>query len=133
MEKFEYYKEALRNYAVFTGRATRAQYWYFVLFNFLISFLLGFVDGLVFGSDSSVGLLSGLYSLVMIVPSIAISTRRLHDIGKSGWWQLILLIPLVGAIILIVFLAAKGDAADNQYGKPLTPSVKVLSPKKASK
>ena len=87
-------------YADFKGRASRSEYWWFVLFIVLVS--LG---------TSMVGhLLSGLFSLATLLPSIAVATRRLHDTDRSGWWQLIVLVPLVGFIILIVFLAQEGKA-----------------------
>lgn len=133
MEKFEYYKEALRNYAVFSGRANRAQYWYFVLFNLIISILLSLLDSAILNSNNSIGMISSFYSLALIVPSFAIATRRLHDIGKSGWWQLIVLLPLVGWIILIVLLARKGVDSENKYGKAVASSAKILPSTKSSK
>lgn len=111
-----WYLGVLKKYAVFSGRAQRAEYWYFILFNVIVSIVLTILDA-VFGtlSHSGTGLLSGIYTLVVIVPSLAVAARRLHDIGKSGWWQLIVLIPLVGAILLIVWFATDSKE-DNQYG-----------------
>ena len=106
MNVVDYYVDAFRNYAEFDGRTSRAGYWYFVLFSIIVSIVLGWV------SDA----LSGLYSLVVIIPSLAIGARRLHDIGKSGWMLLVSLIPLVGVIWVIILLATKGNDADNQYG-----------------
>jgi len=111
-----WYLGVLKKYAVFNGRAQRAEYWYFVLFNAIISIVLTMLDA-VFGtlSPSGIGLLSGIYSLAVFIPYIAVGARRLHDIGKSGWWQLIALIPIVGAILLIVWYATDSKE-DNQYG-----------------
>ncbi|MFC5468225.1 DUF805 domain-containing protein [Cohnella suwonensis] len=107
----EWYVKVLQNYAVFQGRARRKEYWMFVLVNVIISIVLGIVEAIV-GVDS---LLSGLYSLAIIVPSLAVGARRLHDIGKSGWWQLIGLIPIIGLIILLIFYCTD-SVGDNQYG-----------------
>lgn len=112
-----WYLGVLKKYAVFSGRAQRAEYWYFVLFSIIVSIILVILDGMLgtINEQSGYGLLSGIYSLAVIIPSIAVATRRLHDIGKSGWWQLIALIPILGAIVLIVWLATDSKE-DNQYG-----------------
>ncbi len=102
----QFYTDVLKNhYLDFEGRATRKQFWMFVLINFIIVFLIGFVGQLLLDDIGS--WLSNLYSLAVLLPSIAIAIRRLHDIGKSGWWLLIGLIPVVGWIILIVFYATE--------------------------
>jgi uncharacterized membrane protein YhaH (DUF805 family) len=101
-------------YAVFEGRAGRAEYWWFFLANFLISLVL---QALGRGA-SALALVSLLYSLALFIPGLAVAVRRLHDTDKSGWWILISLIPLVGIIVLIVFLATDGDQGANQYGNP---------------
>lgn len=88
-------KVCLTKYADFTGRATRPEYWWFFLFYMLMSAATSIVSNT----------LSVLFALAMVVPSIAASTRRLHDTNRSGWWQLICLVPVVGIIVLIVFLA----------------------------
>lgn len=106
----EYLKE---NYTNFNGRANRPQYWYFVLCVFVISLLLGIIDGLFFGRQ----VLSLLFSLAVLVPSIGLGVRRLHDLGKPGWWYFMILIPLVGPIALLVLFCLKGEDKDNQYGK----------------
>jgi uncharacterized membrane protein YhaH (DUF805 family) len=108
----KWYLEVLKKYAVFDGRARRTEYWMFVLFNVLISFGLGFLEGAL-GIPS---VLSGLYGLAVLVPGIAVSVRRLHDTNRGGLWVLLALIPLVGAIILIVFMAQDSDSGENQYG-----------------
>ena len=101
-------------YAVFEGRAGRAEYWWFFLANFLISLVL---QGLGQGA-SILALVSLIYSLALLIPGLAVAVRRLHDTDKSGWWILISLVPLVGIIVLIVFLATDGDPGANQYGNP---------------
>lgn len=104
-----YYKGVLHKYAVFTGRARRSEYWYFALVNVVIGIILG-----LFGSfGKSINM---VYSLAILIPSIAVGVRRLHDTNRSGWWLLLLLIPVIGWIVLIVFMATEGTAADNQYG-----------------
>jgi uncharacterized membrane protein YhaH (DUF805 family) len=107
-----WYLEVLQSYATFTGRARRTEYWMFLLFNFLISFALGVVETILGGP----GLLVGLYSLAVFIPTLAVSIRRLHDTDRSGWWLLIGLIPFVGAIVLLVFAVQDGQAGDNRYG-----------------
>lgn len=107
-----WYLEVLKKYAVFSGRARRKEYWMFVLFNMIIGLVLGFVEGLVDGP----GVLSSLYSLAVLIPGIAVSVRRLHDTGRSGWWLLIGLVPLIGAIVLLVFMVQDSDPAANPYG-----------------
>lgn len=108
----QYFVSVIRNkYADFNGRARRTEYWYFVLFNFLVATAVGLVVGLI-GLDW----LSYIYSLALLVPGIAIGVRRLHDIGKSGWWLLISFIPLIGAIWLIILLVKEGNQGSNAYG-----------------
>lgn len=113
-----WYLEVLKKYAVFTGRARRKEYWYFFLFNFIASFLLSIIDGVIgnFDSGTGVGLMSGLYSLAVLVPGIAVSVRRLHDISRSGWWLLIGLIPIIGAIVLLIFMVQDSKPGENQFG-----------------
>jgi uncharacterized membrane protein YhaH (DUF805 family) len=106
---------ALKKYAVFSGRSQRSEYWFYVLFYLIISIVLSVIDSLVFKAGS-MGILGGVFALAMLVPSIAVAARRLHDTGRSGWWQLLALIPLIGAIILIVFLAQDTTPGENKYG-----------------
>ncbi|MGB7084255.1 MAG: DUF805 domain-containing protein [Phormidesmis sp.] len=110
----EWYLKVLKKYAEFGGRARRAEYWYFVLFNILISIGTIAVGSLI--SEGFASLLNSLYSLGVLIPGIAVTARRLHDTGRSGWWQLIAIIPLIGAIVLLVFLVQDGDFERNQYG-----------------
>ena len=108
----EYYIPVLKNYTNFEGLATREQFWKFVLINTIISILLGIISGIV---NDKHGMLGALYSLAMIIPSIAVATRRLHDIEKSGWWQLLSLIPIIGWVWLIILLATPTKNGNNKY------------------
>ncbi|EDX85980.1 conserved hypothetical protein [Synechococcus sp. PCC 7335] len=113
----EWYLKVLKKYATFEGRARRAGYWYFFLFNVLISFAVGFVDGFIstiLGVET-IGL-GVIYTIGVLVPSIAVTCRRLHDTGRSGWMQLIAFIPLVGPIILLVFTVQDSSFERNEYG-----------------
>ena len=113
-----WYLEVLKKYAVFHGRARRAEYWYFVLFNLIVLIVLELIDALLgtYSFVQGVGLLSGIYSLAVIIPSLAVTVRRLHDIDRTGWWILINLIPLVGTIVLLVFAVTDGTPGSNRYG-----------------
>lgn len=113
----EYYLTSFRKYADFTGRAVRSEYWYFVLFNFIISIALSYFDRL-FGSGSTFGsgILSIIFSLGILLPGIAVAVRRLHDIGKSGLWILLAFIPIIGWIWLIVLYISESAPGDNEYG-----------------
>jgi uncharacterized membrane protein YhaH (DUF805 family) len=110
-----------KNYANFNGRARRKEYWMYVLFNCLLGIVLNFI-ALIFGSISH-SLLSVMVfvqciiSLALIIPGLAVTVRRLHDINKSGWWILIGLIPLIGAIVLFVFACLDSTPGSNQYGE----------------
>lgn len=108
----------LKKYATFTGRAQRAEYWFFVLFYILIFIGLTLIDSVTGTLNPwyGFGLLGGLFALAMLIPSIAVGVRRLHDTGRSGWWMLIMFIPLVGAIILLVFYVLDSAPGDNAYG-----------------
>ena len=102
----DYFIGALKQYADFTGRARRKEYWMFILIYMIINIVLA-----VLGLDA----VSMLVGLVLLIPSISIATRRLHDIGRSGWWQLIVLVPFIGIIVLIFFLVQDSHDA-NDYG-----------------
>jgi uncharacterized membrane protein YhaH (DUF805 family) len=106
----QWYLKALRQYVDFDGRSGRAEYWMFVLFNVGITLMLMIIDAAL-GTP-----LHLIYLLATLLPSWALGARRLHDIGRSGWWQLLSVIPIVGAIILIVWLATEGHPDPNQWG-----------------
>ena len=108
----------LKKYADFSGRAQRAEYWYFVLFYILFFIALAIIDGLIgsYNHAIDIGLLGGIFMLAMFVPSLAVTVRRLHDTSRSGWWILISLIPLVGGIILLVFTCLDSAPGGNAYG-----------------
>ena len=106
---FEHYINAVKNYAVFEGRATRPQYWYFILFSMIISIALGIIEVALGWGDEDGGILTGLYSLFILVPSIAVGVRRIHDSNKSGWW---ILLPFYNLYLLI----RKGTDGENRFG-----------------
>ncbi len=109
--------QAIRNfftqYATFSGRATRSEYWYAVLFNIIVDLAISLVFGLISTDIASV--VSGIYGLATLIPGLAIIWRRLHDIGKGGGWYFMILIPLVGWIIVLVFLCTDSKP-DNRFG-----------------
>jgi uncharacterized membrane protein YhaH (DUF805 family) len=100
-----YYFKVLKNYATFSGRARRKEYWMFILFNTIFAFVFGFVCGLIGVPD-----LAQLYTLAILVPSIAVGVRRMHDVGKSGWF---LLIPFYNLFLAL----SEGEKGENQYGQ----------------
>ncbi|MBS1751122.1 MAG: DUF805 domain-containing protein [Bacteroidetes bacterium] len=115
-------KVMIDNYANFNGRARRAEYWYFALGNFIIMFIFYFIGfaGMFMNSTVLMVFGFGIYGITVLatlVPSIAVGVRRLHDIGKSGWYYLIGLIPLVGSIILLVWFFTDGNRFANEYGE----------------
>lgn len=133
-----WYIAVLKKYLVFSGRASRSEYWYFVLFNIIVSAILTAID-IAIGSGTAetamsgdagvsmsvnMGILSGIYSLAVLLPSLGVSVRRLHDTNHSGWWLLIAFIPVIGAIVLLVFLVKDSDEGDNRFGS----SPKGLAP-----
>jgi len=110
----KYYVLALKKYAVFNGRASRSEYWYFFLFNIIIAFFLGVIEGFLGiapGSEESV--LYSIYQIFIFTPSLAVGVRRLHDVNKSGWF---ILVPIYNLILLI----SKGDEGNNKYGDKLS-------------
>ncbi len=113
-----WYLEVLKKYAEFDGRACRQEYWFFMLFNILISAFFATIDFFsgTFNFETGLGLLSGIYSVAVLIPGIAVTVRRLHDTDRSGWWLLIALIPVIGAIVLFIFTVLDSTSGDNQYG-----------------
>jgi uncharacterized membrane protein YhaH (DUF805 family) len=108
----DWYVYVLTNYAQFEGRASRAEFWYFALASMLINLGLRAFEYVALGSH----LLVILYGFALVVPNIAVATRRLHDSDRSGWWQLLALVPVIGWIVLIVFLALEGQPNENRFG-----------------
>jgi uncharacterized membrane protein YhaH (DUF805 family) len=113
----KWYLLMLTRFNDFSGRSRRKEYWMAFLINIIISFVVGFIDGAI-GSNlwGGIGVLSALYIIALLIPGIAVTVRRLHDTGRSGWLLLIAVIPIIGAIVLLVWLAADGNRGDNQYG-----------------
>ncbi len=119
-------KTCFSKYATFAGRAPRSEFWWYVLFVWVTSIVLSIVDSTLFGTvvmmpggfsaSTSTPYLSGLFSLAILLPNLAVSVRRLHDTDRSGWWLLISLIPLVGFIVLLVFFTSEGTRGDNRFG-----------------
>lgn len=112
-----YYSICLSKFADFSGRARRREYWTFALVNCLIALLL-LILGLAFGEDSPASnILVTIFYLIMLIPNLSVSVRRLHDIGKSGWWLFIGLVPLVGSLLLLVWSFMDSEEGENQYGE----------------
>ncbi len=115
-----YYTDVLKKYVVFAGRAGRAEYWYFVLINFIIFLILGMIDTAIFGQpepgEPAGSLLTGIYSLAVFLPSLAVSVRRLHDTNRSGLWLLLSFIPIIGFIVLLVFMIQGSTPGANRFG-----------------
>lgn len=107
----DYYLGVLKKYAVFEGRASRSEYWFFALFNFVISIAINVIE-----IPLQTAILSWLYALAVLVPSLAVGARRLHDTGRSGWWLLIFLVPILGPIILIIWFVFDSEPGANRYG-----------------
>ncbi|SDE50744.1 DUF805 domain-containing protein [Riemerella columbipharyngis] len=115
----KYYLECLRNYATFSGRARRSEYWYFYLFNFIFALVAMGIDNLLGLTIENLpyGVVYTLYGLITLIPGLAVTVRRLHDVGKSGWFILIGLIPIIGSIWLIVLMFTDGNKGPNMYGE----------------
>ena len=136
-----WYLKVWKNYAVFSGRARRKEYWFFFLFNVLIAIVLRLVDGALF-AGAGVAVLSLLFGLAVFLPGLAVMVRRLHDTDRSGWWVLISLIPLIGPIVLLVFMSIDGTPGQNRFGPnpvdddpqlaPASPGVASAAPQAAS-
>ena len=113
----EWFVKVVKSFS-FSGRARRKEYWMFVLIAVVIAIFLALADGITgsYSSELGFGLLGGLFLLAILIQSIAVCVRRLHDTGRSGWWFLINLIPLIGPIVVLVLMALKGQAGENAYG-----------------
>lgn len=126
----KYYFIAFQKYAVFSGRATRSEFWFFFLFNIIAVIIFGITAGIVaaalgWDTTSAEGL-ADLYLLAALVPWLALNVRRLHDIGFSGWWLLISMVPLLGPITMLVFCAQDSQPGANRFG-PNPKGVNALS------
>ena len=113
----KYFIYCLKNYFKFSGRATRSEYWYFVLFSLLFSLAAMLIDFSIetYYIEEGIGIFSSIYTLAILIPSLAVTVRRLHDTNRSAWWLLISLIPIIGPIVLIVFYC-QDSKEDNKYG-----------------
>lgn len=116
------YTNVFKNCTNFAGRADRKEYWMFVAVNILASLVLGIVDGI-----TGIPVLGLLYMLVALLPSIAVTIRRLHDTDRSGWWMLVALIPFVGALLLLVLMILDGTNGENRFGSGSDPSSNGLA------
>lgn len=114
-----WYLKVLKQYADFSGRARRKEYWMFVLFNMIFAIVAMILDNVLGIAMEGIGYgpLYGLYVLAMLIPGLSVAVRRLHDVGKSGWMILIALIPLIGAIWLLVLMVTDSNPGENQYGQ----------------
>jgi uncharacterized membrane protein YhaH (DUF805 family) len=103
----------VERYAEFQGRAARSEFWWFVLFYFLVNLVIIAIGSL---SETLGGILNFIVWLGLLLPSLAVSIRRLHDTDRTGWWILLYLIPVIGTIVLIIFFAQRGTHGDNRFG-----------------
>lgn len=113
------FKEAVKTclvdkYATFSGRATRSEYWYSVLFGYLVAMSI-VIFGMIIESPEVMVVLYSILSLILLIPGLAVCVRRLHDTGRSGWWYLLVFVPYIGAIALLIIFCLKSDE-DNKYG-----------------
>lgn len=107
--------DVLKKYAVFSGRARRAEYWYFTLFIFILNIVFSLVDYIALGAgDSGFAIFSTIFGLAVLLPAIGVGVRRLHDMGKAGWWYLLAVVPF-GNLVLLYFFVQDSEP-DNQYG-----------------
>ena len=115
----KWYLKVFKQYADFSGRARRKEYWMFILFNLIFLVCAAILDnllGLTFGENSPYGFLYLVYALLVFIPGLAVAVRRLHDVGKSGWWYFIALIPIIGGIWLLILFCTEGISGSNEYG-----------------
>lgn len=105
-------------YVEFNGRARRAEFWWFILFVFVVSTILSLIDMALFeGVLQDIGPLSAIFTLITLIPAIAVTARRLHDVGRSGWWQLLFLLPVIGFLVILFWAVQKGTDGPNEYGR----------------
>jgi uncharacterized membrane protein YhaH (DUF805 family) len=114
---------ALKKYAIFSGRARRKEYWYFILISLLIYSLLAIIENIYISATMDLipnlplGIISNVFALLILCPTLAVTTRRLHDTNRSGWWQLVYLIPIVGIVIMLILTSEDSVPYENQYGR----------------
>lgn len=121
-------QSGFNNYVNFNGRAQRSAFWYWVLFAFIGGIVCNILDMAIFGSDSFYPL-STIFTIGTILPNLAVGARRLHDTGRSGWWQLLWFLPIIGFIILLIWFIQQGEAGTNQYGpNPLGGELQPIRP-----
>ncbi len=115
----DWYLKVIKQYADFSGRARRKEYWMFVLFNMIFAIVAMILDNVLGIAIDGLGYgpLYGIYALAVIIPGLAVGVRRLHDVGKSGWMILVALIPLIGSIWLLVLFVTDGEQGENEYGQ----------------
>ena len=118
----------MNNYVNFNGRASRSEYWWFFLFTIILQFIALPIDIVVLGYDmmdpGAIQIVGTIAGLALFLPGLCVLVRRLHDLGKSGWWFLIALIPFLGIIVLLVFMVTEGEQLPNQYGEVPTNTIK---------
>ena len=124
VKQMNWYLNVIKNYATFEGRARRKEYWMFTLVHFIVIFLLSFVDVVIgsFDDNSGIGILASFYILLTLIPSLAVTIRRLHDTGRSGWWLLTYFVPIIGPITILIFTVLDSTLTSNKYGD--TPKIK---------
>jgi uncharacterized membrane protein YhaH (DUF805 family) len=113
-------RRGLGNYATFTGRARRSEFWFFWLFNLAAHVVAGLLDEALLGGAS---VLNAIVSLGLLLPNLAVSVRRLHDVGRSGWWLLIGFVPLVGIVVLLIWYVSHGEDGPNRFGPDPRPAL----------
>jgi len=113
-------KTCLNKYAIFSGRASRSEYWFFILFGILGGIFTLLIDVMILGYsiESEYTPINSIFSLILIIPTTAAACRRLHDVNKSGWWQLIA-ITIIGIIPLMIWFCSEGTRENNSHGKPI--------------
>tara|TARA_B100000963_G_scaffold358713_1_gene384012 strand:+ start:185 stop:544 length:360 start_codon:yes stop_codon:yes gene_type:complete len=107
-------EKCFKNYANFNGRATRSEYWWFILFSVIVGFVTGIIDFMIDSTGNFV-LFNSIASLALLIPQLSAACRRLHDVGKSGWWQLLYL-TIIGGIVVLVWLVTETTKKKNQFG-----------------
>jgi uncharacterized membrane protein YhaH (DUF805 family) len=112
---WEWYQDAWGSFGDFEGRSSRPAYWYFCLCHLIVVFICLFLDVQVFGLSGGIPVLAAVYGGVAVLPGLSVSVRRLHDSGRSGWWLLVGVVPVVGQLALLVFLTEDSQSGSNQY------------------